>query len=128
MGGSSEVSLAIQDNVAGPASSALNGDFGPAFVLKARGLFAPPPQHKLPFFGEEFVQAKGIEFARRFDTVEVNVVEGDIGAAEFVDQGERRACDVIASGCIEAFSDAFDQRRLPCSEIAAQDDHALALQ
>ncbi len=62
------------------------------------------------------------------DAVEIDVEEVDFGAAVFVNQSEGGTGDVVLRGGLEAFGDALDQRRLAGAEIAAQDDHARALQ
>ena len=47
-------------------------------------------------------------------------VESHNRAAIFMDQGKRRASNVISFGRLKAFGNAFDHSGLPCSQVAAQ--------
>src|ERR1039457_4052515 len=85
-------------------------------------------QHQGAGLGEELVEPKRVELARRVDAVKIDVEQVHLGAAILVDEGERRAGHIVLRSRVETFGDAFHQRGLAGAEIAAQDDHAHRLQ
>jgi hypothetical protein len=71
-------------------------------------------------WGHQVVKCERVEFALCIDAVEIDVIESHNRAAIFMDQGKRRASNVISFGRLKAFGNAFDHSGLPCSQIAAQ--------
>src|SRR5664280_449900 len=120
--------LPLHHNLPLLVALALEADFHVALLLEAGGLLSPLQQHQVAGLGEEFVEAQRVELARRVDAVEVDVEQVHLGAAILVDEGERRAGDIVLRSGVETFGDAFHQRGLAGAEIAAQDDHTRSLQ
>ena len=77
---------------------------------------------------EKFVQAQGVELARRVDAVEIDVEEVDLRAVVLVNQGKGRAGNVVVRRGMQTLGNALYQRGLAGAEVAAQDDHARVLQ
>src|SRR5271167_3274804 len=127
-GSSERGSLPLHHNSPLLVSPPLQTDFNVAFLPEAGKLFAPLQQHQVAVFDEEFIEAERVEFAGGVQAIEINVEQIHLAAAEFVDEGEGGAGDVVLRCGLKAFGDALHQRGLARAEIAAQDDHAHVFQ
>src|SRR5258708_2984421 len=105
----------------------LNRNLHVPILLEAGKLFSPLDQENAVCV-HQIVQSQGVQFALRVNAIKIDVVERNLRAAVFVNQSKRRAGDAVSFRSLEAFSNAFDQRGLPCSQIAAQQDDASRLQ
>src|SRR6476469_6767118 len=97
----------------------LQRNFHIARALKALELLSPLYQENA-VVSDEVIEPQRFQLARRINPVQVDVVEVSLGTAIFVDQGEGGAGDVVRDGGLEGFRNAFDQRSLARSQIAAQ--------
>src|SRR5664280_3769760 len=95
MSGAPRQSLSPYHDLPLLVASALEADFHVALFLEAGKLFSPLQQYQVAGLGEEFVETKRVELARRVDTVEIDVEQVHLGAAVLVDEGERGAGDIV---------------------------------
>ena len=85
-------------------------------------LLSPLDEQDAARFRAQIIYPERHQFSIGVDSIEVDMKQRDSGSAIFVNEGECRAGHILLQRRPEPFCHALHQRRLPCSEIAAQDD------